>query len=368
MNRIFPLIVGVVSLLLLSTCTGSQSDKDKERRPEVTGVTIGEIAPSLKESLYETAGTVKAKSVGIVASKAMGTVTSIRVKEGDHVKAGDVLMTLDDKDVAQRVKVAEAAYREALMAREAAEKNKHLAEITFKRYARLYEERVISQQEFDQMETQSKVAQLESERIAGSADRARAGLEEAKVHLGFTRISAPFSGIVTERRIDTGSMASPGTPLLVIEDDSRYKIEAPVDERLLPRVKPGMAAFVTIDATGEKITGRIAKIVSSVDPATRTFRVEIEIKGSALRTGLYGRVAIPDGTREMILVPVKAVVEKGQLTGVYVVNTEGIVSFRLVKKGKDYDEKTEILSGLKEGDRIITAGIEKAIDGGRVRH
>ena len=128
-----------------------------------------------------------------------------------------------------------------------------------------------------------------------------------------------------------------------------------------------MSASVTIDATGERITGRITKIISSVDPATRTFRVEIEIRGPSLRTGLYGKVAIPEGVRNMILVPARAVVEKGQLTGVYAVNREGIVSYRLVKKGKVSDGKTEILSGLKAGDRIITEGMEKAVDGGIVK-
>ena len=367
MNRTLVLFLGIALLLVCSACKGGQSGKDKERRPEVRDVTIVEVASVTADSFYETSGTVKAKSVGIVASKAMGTVTSIKVNEGDRVKTNDVLMILDNRDAVQRVKVAEAAYRETLKAREATEKNKHLAEVTFKRYSRLYEEKVISQQEFDQMDTQTQVARLESERIAGSVDRAKAGLEEARVHLGFTRISAPFAGVVTEKRIDTGSMASPGMPLLVIEDTSRYTIEAPIDERLLTRIKPGMTASVTFDATGERIEGHITKIVSSVDPATRTFRVEVDVKSPSLKTGLYGKVAIPDGERKMILVPAKAVVEKGQLTGVYAVNEKGIVSYRLVRKGKEYSGKAEILSGLKTGDRIITEGIEKAVDGGIVK-
>jgi len=367
MNRALSLLLGVVMLFVFSACKGDKSAKDKGKRPEIKGLTITEITPIVSDSFYETSGTVKAKSVGIVASKTMGTVTSIRVKEGDKVKANDILMVLDDRDAAQRVKVADASLRETLKAHETAEKNKQLAEVTFKRYSRLYEEQVISRQEFDQMETQAKVAQLEYERMAGSVDRAQAGLDEAKVFLGFTRIVAPFAGVVTEKKIDAGSMASPGIPLLVIEDTSQYKIEASVDERLLARVKPGMPALVTLDANGERIEGRITKIISSVDPATRTFRIEIDVKGASLKTGLYGKVAIPDGTREMILVPVKAVVEKGQLTGVYAVDSEGVVSYRLVKKGKVSDGKTEILSGLKTGDRIITEGVERAVDGGIVK-
>ena len=271
MNRTLALFLAIALLLVCSACKGGQSGKDKERRPEVKGVTIMDVAPTVSESFYETSGTVKAKSVGIVAGKAMGTVTSIRVKEGDRVKTNDVLMILDDRDAVQRVKVAEAAHRETLKAHEAAEKNKHLAEVTFKRYTRLYEEKVISQQEFDQMETQAQVARLESERIAGSVDRAKAGLEEARVHLGFTRISAPFTGVVTEKRIDTGSMASPGMPLLVIEDTSRYTIEAPIDERLLARIKPGMSALVTLDATGKRSQGASQRLSHQLTPQQGPF-------------------------------------------------------------------------------------------------
>jgi RND family efflux transporter MFP subunit len=367
MNKTLVVTLGVAMLFVFAACKGGKSDKAKGERPAIKGVTVMEVSPVVSDSFYETSGTVKAKSVGILASKTMGTVTSIRVKEGDRVNANDVLMTLDDRDAAQRVKSADAAYREATKAREAAEENKNLAEVTFKRYSRLYEEQVISRQEFDQMETQAKVARLEHERVAGSVDRAQASLDEAKVFFGFTRIAAPFSGVVTEKRIDAGSMASPGIPLLVIEDTSRYKIEAPVDERLLSRIKPGMPVSIALDATGERLQGHIAKIVSSVDPASRTFRIEIDAKGSSLKTGLYGKVAIPDGTREIISVPIKAVVEKGQLTGVYAVDNEGIVSYRLVKKGKVSDGKAEILSGLKLGDQIITEGIEKAVDGGVVK-
>jgi RND family efflux transporter MFP subunit len=367
MIKTLVLILSIAMLFVFSACKGDKSGKAKGERPEIKSVTITGITPIVSDSFYETSGTVKAKSVGILASKTMGSVTSIRVKEGDKVKANDILLVLDDRDAAQRVKVAEASLRETLKAHETAEKNKQLAEVTFKRYSRLYEEQVISRQEFDQMETQAKVAQLEYERMAGSIDRAQAGLDEAKVFFGFTRIVAPFAGVVTEKKIDAGSMASPGIPLLVIEDTSQYKIEAPVDERLLARVKPGMPALVTLDANGERIEGRITKIISSVDPATRTFRIEIDVKGDSLKTGLYGKVAIPDGTREMILVPAKAVVEKGQLTGVYAVDSEGIVSYRLVKKGKVSDGKTEILSGLKTGDRIITEGVERAVDGGIVK-
>ena len=115
------------------------------------------------------------------------------------------------------------------------------------------------------------------------------------------------------------------------------------------------------------MVGRVTRVVSAIDPATRTFLVEAALKGTSLRSGVYGKVLIPGGTREAILVPTSAVVEKGRLTGVYVVDENGIVNYRLIRKGETYDTGAEILSGLKNGERIIVTGTERAVDGGILR-
>ncbi len=160
----------------------------------------------------------------------MGTVTSVRVKEGDKVAAGDILMTIDNRDTAQRVAATEAAFNEAQSAREAAGEQRSLAEVTFKRYKNLYDEKVISRQEFDQIEVRKKVADADFNRASQAVERAKANLEEARVYHGFTQVRAPISGIVTEKKIETGSMATPGMPLYTIEDTSQFKIEAALDE------------------------------------------------------------------------------------------------------------------------------------------
>jgi RND family efflux transporter MFP subunit len=180
-------------------------------------------------------------------------------------------------------------------------------------------------------------------------------------------VKAPISGIVTEKKIEAGSLATPGMPLYTVEDTSQFKIEAAIDEGLMKKVSPGMAAYILFDKTGEKITGRITKVVPSIDPASRTFLIEVTIQDRSLRSGSYGKVLIPQGKKESLLIPAGAIVERGQLTGVFVVDDKMIVTYRLIKTGRVYDKLAEVLSGLSKGESIIVSGMEKAIEGGIIK-
>lgn len=336
-------------------------------RPAVSGVEVGVAKPEMVNEMYETSGTVRPRTSSMVASRVMGTVTALGVKEGDRVAAGQVLMTTDDREAAQKVAAAEAGLREAMKAMEAARQQKALAESTYGRYKKLHEGKALSLQELDQVETQKKIAELEYERFQEMVQRAKAGLAEAQVYHGFTRVTAPVSGVVTNKRIDQGSMAVPGMPLLTIEETSSYRIEANLDEGLAGRLRPGMPVEVAIESIGWQATATISEIVPAVDPLSRTFLVKIAASGANLRSGLYAKVRVPAGQREAILLPKAAVVEKGQLTGVYTVDAKGLVTYRLVRVGKQYPKGVEVLSGISAGDRIILAGVEKAIDGGVLR-
>lgn len=350
--------VTIALLLCCSVALIGCNDKVKPgtaevKRQTVTGVTLTEVHPVQVDEQYETSGTVKAKTISIIASRVMGTVTSIKVKEGDKVYAGQLLITVDDRDVAQRVKAAEKAV-------EAAKQNKSLMDITYQRYKNLHDEKAISQQEIDQIETQKKVADIEYE-------KAKAMLAEAQVNHGFTKITAPTSGVVTEKKIDLGSMVVPGIPILTVEDNSYFRIEANVDERLLRKLKIGLPVDVVIDSLGQETKGRISEIVPAVDPMSRTFLIKVDLKMPLLKTGMYAKILIPEGKKEAILIPQKVIVEKGQLVGVYVVDNQGVITYRLIKAGKKYGDQVEVLSGLNDGEKIIVDGVEKALDGGIVK-
>jgi RND family efflux transporter MFP subunit len=268
---------------------------------------------------------------------------------------------LEDRDLSARAAAAQAGYYEALKAAEVARQNRSLATVTYQRYQQLHNDKAISQQEMDQQETQKRVADLELERAMAAASRAGA---EAQVHYGLTQITAPTTGIVTAKRIDLGSTAVPGVPLFTVEDTSAYTFETDVDESLAGRLTIGMPAEVSIDAAGKVIPAIITEVAHAIDPASRKFHVKLEVSGENLKSGLYAKLRLPVGAKEALLLPAVAIVEKGQLTGVYVVDDAGVVTYRLVRLGKTYNSRVEILSGLNAGEKVIIAGIENAVDGG----
>ena len=358
----------LITALILSGCgekvpPGTAAVK----RPVVTGVALETVAPVSVNAYYETSGTVRAKNTSLIASRVMGTVTAVNVREGDRVRAGQILVLLDDRDAAQRQAAAQAAVREARQAQESAGADRDLARVTFDRYKNLYEEKVITRQEMDEIESRRRKTELGYEQAVEGTARAQAALEEARIHLGFTRILAGESGLVTEKKIDAGSLATPGTPLLTLEDTSAYRLEAYVDERLRGKVKAGAPVEVILDPARPPVKGVISEVVPAVDPVTRSFLIKINLKDLSVKSGLFGRVLIPEGVREALLVPRQALVEKGQLLGVYVVDPGNVMTYRLVKTGRPYGEKLEVLTGLRAGEKIVVQGLDRAVDGGLLK-
>ena len=361
------LFIAFCLLLCLPLAGCSKSKPPVVARPEVQGVTAVVLQTETVADDFETTGTVKAQSVSSVASKVMGRVDAIAVSAGDRVRAGQVLLTLDDSDSRQKFQGAAAAYQEALRGLEIARANRELQDATYVRYKKLYDEQAIASQQLDQIVAQQKMAFQEFERARATVERTQAGREEAKAYLDYTRITAPTDGVVGERKIELGSMAVPGLPLIQVEDDSAFQVEVNVDERWLGQLRPGQNAAVTIDALGQTLPGTIREVTPTVDANSRTFLVKIRLNGNGLRTGLYAKVRINIGQKTGLFIDKTAVVEKGQLTGVYVLNSEQVVFYRMIRTGKEYNGKWEVLSGLSAGERILVTGLERAIDGGFVR-
>jgi RND family efflux transporter MFP subunit len=367
MKKVFPIICLVIACLLWGCKDKTKEAASTEARQAVRDVTVLPLSLSSVDDFYETSGTVKAQTISAVASRVTGTVTAVKVRVGDIVKAGDVLLTIDDRDVAQKVAAAEAGYREALKVQETADQARILGRITYDRYKGLYDEKVVSGQEMDQIETQKKVADLDHERAQEGVKRARAMLDEARIYHGFPRITAPIPGAVTGKTIESGSMVTPGMPLFTIENASHFKVEAFVDEKLAGKFKAGMSAEVTVDTAKDPLKAVLGEVSPAVDPASRTYLVKLYLSDPRLKTGLYARVRIPKGKKEALVIPRLAIVERGQLTGVFVVDDQSVITYRLIKTGRAADGGLEVLSGLVAGERIITEGVNKAVDGGLLR-
>lgn len=367
----FPIKALMLPILLTAGVTLTGCDELKPGRVEIkrdiiTGVEVSEAVKTPVPVYFEATGTVKAVTVSSLLARTMGTVTSINVTEGDPVERGQLLLTMDSRDARARLEAAEAGLIGAKKTLKSAREQRDLMDKTYERYKVLYDEKAISAQEFDEIATKKKTTSLELERAEEAVSGAGASAREARTYLDFTRVTSPVKGVVTAKHIDTGSMATPGVPLLTVEDTSSYLLELQADEGFTGLLNKGARADVILDSINVRTQGEITEISPAVNPSSRTFLVKVSVKEPSLRTGLFARVSIPVGERELLLVPTSSVITRGGLTGVYTVNPKGIVTMRPVRLGAERDGKVEVLSGLASGERIISAGIERAFDGGQV--
>jgi RND family efflux transporter MFP subunit len=333
----------------------------------VQNITVTTIHKKDVNDFYEASGTIQSKTISVISSRIMGAVTDVLVKQGDKVTAGQELLLIDDNDLAQRVKSVQASYNELVKTQQAAKSNKTFAETTYNRYKQLYDEKAISGQEMDQMANQKQRAVLDYQRSQAAVEEVMANLRQAKVNLDFTRITSPIDGVVTHKNIDKGSMASPGTPLMTIEDNDGFKVETSIDESMANQVKVSMPVDVAVDSISKTFKGVVSEIVPSIDTSTRTFVIKAVITQDpnehSLANGLYARVLIPQKSRSIFAIPATAIVQKGQLTGVYVVGEKNTVSYRMIRTGKTFGGDIEVLSGLNDDERIVAAGVSNIFEG-----
>jgi len=207
-------------------------------------------------------------------------------------------------------------------------------------------------------------------------EQVKADITSAQVYTGYSRIHSPINGIVTSKQAEVGLLAAPGVPLLTVEDNSSYRLEVSVGDSMLPKIRLDTPVLVSIDALGpQEFSSRVAEIVPASDPGSRSSTVKIDLfdgKGRSigqpvLRSGLYGKARFPIGQKQVLKVPQKAVLQSGQLVGVFIVDSSNILRLRLIKTGKQYGGQLEVLSGLNDGDRIVVEGTEKVKEGDRVQ-
>jgi len=200
-------------------------------------------------------------------------------------------------------------------------------------------------------------------------EQSKAQLENARAVLSHTKVEAPFAGLITKKFVEVGDMASPGAPLLEIEDARQYRLEAIVDEVLVQGIKMGEKVPVILDAVGGgTLDGVVAELTPSADPSSRTFMVKIDLPATqGIKSGMFGRASFSAGQADALAVPAAAVFERGQLSGVYVVGSDNIARLRLVTVGKRRGEKVEVLSGLDPGEKIVVDGVDRVKDGCVVR-
>lgn len=329
--------------------------------------------------LYEAVGTVQAGATVNVASKLMGTIEKVKVREGDQVKAGDVLIVVDQRQVDAGYRQAEAALAEAIKAldaavssRDAALASERLARATYDRYENLRKEDSVSAQEFDEVEARYREAKAAASRAEAMVEtatarihQAQAGLASATVTRRDAVITAPVDGVITSKLVDEGDLASPAKPLLSVDTTYGYRVDAILPENYFDEVKPGLSVRVTVPAYREEaVPGTLRTVVPAADQQSRSFLLKVTLpEDLPVKSGMFARVEVPVGRMSKMIIPSSAVVYQGQLTALFVLNDQGIARFRLIRLGKISQEGVEVLSGLEAGERFVVEPGPKLRDG-----
>lgn len=363
--------ITVLAAVMILTATGCSKQSAEHHTapaaPPIKGAIVATVTTSDLPEQVTAVGTVRAETSALLAARIPGVVATLAVREGDRVKKGQLLLTLHAQESTAGAAGAAAGVEEATRSLDEARSRRKLAESTFTRYEKLLAEQAVTRQEFDQRQSEREVATQGVARAEARLTQAREAAKSATAIADYTRITAPITGLVTQKNIDLGATVFPGAPLLTIEETGRYRLELAAPESLLGSVRVGQKVAVTLDGQATPQAGTINEVVPHIDPATRTFVVKLGLATTTgLRSGQYGQGAFTVGSVQGITVPRSAVREQGAITAVWTVDQTKTCRLRIIKPGRIIGDRIEVISGLTPGDQLIVGGTMPTVEGARV--
>ncbi|HEY9641449.1 MAG TPA: efflux RND transporter periplasmic adaptor subunit [Coleofasciculaceae cyanobacterium] len=363
--------------------------------PAIAVKTI-EIRTQPIANILELSGTIRPIDQATLSTRVMGRITQLSLESGDRFRQGDILARIDVMDMTAQTSQAQAGVAQAQAEVSRSQATLHqleaqkqeaqaalqLAKINQARMAQLQGEGAVALSRLDEAntaldETKARVAQAEAgirqaeaaiTQARAAVNQANSGVTSASVNESYGTVIAPFDGVVVQKLAYEGETTAPGTALLKVENPDRLQLEISVPEENLRFVRVGQRVQVRVDAVNQTFNATIGQIVPTADPNSRSFLIKIPLRSSnQLISGMFGRIALPsDGQQQTILIPANALIQRGQLQGVYVVDTSAThptAILRWVKTGQIQNGKVEIVSGLTTGDRIIISPINQLSDG-----
>ncbi len=355
------------SAALIAGCHSGESTASPSTPQTVEARVVESLQQQVPLNLGST-GSVQARESAFVSAQVMGRIQQVLVREGDSVRAGQTLVVLDDAAIRSSVDQAQAGVKAAQSAQAAAQTNAALATSTLDRYKQLDAQKSVSPQELDEVSRRAEAAAANLEAVRAQTDAARAQESGARTMLSYTRLVAPFAGVVTARMADPGTMAAPGTPLLKIDEAGPLQLDTAVDESAIGAIHKGMKVAVTIDgASSSNQAGTVTEIVPAADPSSHSFLVKIDLPSSAqMRSGMYGTAMFANGTKQAILIPRSAVVTRGSLSCAYVLDGQGVAQLRYLTLGAAQGGLVEVLSGVSENEKLVDAPSDRDLAGKRI--
>ncbi len=386
-NRLFLCFLLFVPVFFVAACS---SEKSKEELSVVHAFKADTLRVRSQElpSIRVFPGRVRSKVQVSLAAKMPGYVKEVPVQIGDQVKKGQLLVLVDDTDVKARIKALYEQKSAVSGQLSAIEAKYEYAKINFDRFKRLFKEESATKDELDRARTQFFALKSQTDALKAKIKAVEAQIREARNQLAYLRIKAPIDGWIADRKVDPGTYVNPGVPLIRLDGKGAgFWFEAQIDDSLIDNIRPGEDVTVSIPALDLVTKEKVEHVQRSSQPATHTFTLLADMGSTELKSGLFGRVFIETGKVTTIVLPEKVIVRRAGINGVYVVDENKTVHWRIVRLGKKWlktaagylpvlqdvpegDGEKEffvtVLSGLSEGESIVSSNLFQAREGARL--
>ena len=349
----------LIALTLGITLAGCGSDKEqKQDNGPAVPVTVAEVETGDSNTILAGSGQITALNNATLSTRMMGYVESLPVKIGQKVNKGDLLISINNVDLRAKKAQVEASIVEATVAFNNAKKD-------YERFQNLFNENSASQKELDDMTARYEMAKARLE----AANQMK---NEVNSQFAYANIRAPFSGVVTNTFIDEGDMANPGVPLVSVESPGGFEVVAKVAENNISGITVGTKAQILVKALDTTVTGKVTELSASAQNTGGQYlmKVELDKTDAKILSGMYATVRLEtentDNGKTLVTVPSKALIQKGQLTGVYTLGQDNVALLRWLRLGETYGDEVEVLSGLSKGETYIVSAEGKLFNGAKV--
>lgn len=351
-------VMVAVVLILQFGLISCGNDATPEVAQDVAQVSVRTVGSSAAPQRYVFSGNVEGNHKVTLSTKLMGQITSMPYDAGTKVSAGQIVVRINSDDLRAKRAQIKASASEA----QAAFKN---AEVNYGRMKNLYTRKSASQKELDDVETMYQMA-------SAKVDAVREMENEINNAIGYGELRSPFNGFIVAKMAQQGDIASPGMPLLMIEDLSVLKIIATVPESEIHLFKQKDKVRIQIDALESDLAGEVEQVNPSGNPMSRQFEVKVGFVGlkkeqaTKVNSGMYAQIILEKGTAKMITVPQSVIIRRGQLDGLFIMGDRGTAILRWIRTGKSVGEEVEVLSGLRDGEKVILGDNVQLKDGQKV--
>lgn len=346
-------VAGLLAIMIAISACGESEEQDFAS-PKTASVEVATIQASNAVSTNQLSGTIKSETRSEIGTKVIGEVESTPFRIGDRVRKGSIVLRIKDDDLIAKKAQIEAGLNE-VQARMA------LVEKDYQRYESLYKSGSATQREWDEVQAnysavKAKLASTESQ------------LEEIEDLLSYTQIKAPYNGVIAALYVDEGDIASPGRPLIALEKENEFEIEAAVPESSIQHINVKDTLRVQIPSIGgEMLQAVVSELSASGDPMSRQFKVKLKLlesdESQGLKSGMYVEIGLSRSAGNTLFVPRSALVERGQLKGLYVVTANKEAVLRWITSGTESKDKVEILSGINAGEQFVLNSTKVEYDG-----